>query len=149
MKEVNATKGEYSISTDKKLLDLNLVHHFLANESYWSKNIPFEIVKTAAENSLTFGIYLNKKQVGYARIITDYATIAYLGDVFILNEHRGLGLSKWLMEQIHAHPNLQGLRRWVLLTADAHALYKKFGWTEIANPDRYLEKVVKDIYLKK
>jgi GNAT superfamily N-acetyltransferase len=139
MNHINIHQGDFSISTDKSKLDLQAIHHFLSKESYWSQNIPFETVKTASENSLTFGVYHNQQQIGYARIISDYATVAYLGDVYILPEFRGQGLSKWLMEAIMTHPNLQGLRRWILLTADAHELYKKYGWTEIAKPDRWME----------
>ncbi len=140
MTPIHIEKDDYLISTDFAKLDLAKVHQFLSQESYWSQNIPFETVKKAAENSLAFGVYYQGKQVGYARIISDYTTIAYLGDVFIVPEHRGKGLSKWLMETINAHPDLQGLRRWVLLTRDAHELYKQFGWSEIANPASWMEK---------
>ncbi len=118
----------------------------MSNESYWCKNISREKVKTQIANSLNFGLYYKDKQIGYARIISDFASVAYLGDVFILEEFRGQGLSKWLMAIVMAHPGLQGLRRWVLLTRDAHELYKKFGWTEIATPDKWMEKYDGNVY---
>jgi GNAT superfamily N-acetyltransferase len=105
-------------------------------------------VVTAAENSLNFGLYFNEKQIGYARIISDFSTIAYLGDVYVLPEFRGQGLSKWLMQTIQQHPNLQGLRRWILLTGDAHGLYKQFGFTEIAAPGKWMELHNKNVYNK-
>ena len=139
-------QDDYVISTDKSKLDLSLIHSFLSTQAYWSLNIPFAIVKRSVENSLCFGVYQGDRQVGFARIITDYATIAYLGDVFILPEHRGKGLSKRLVGEIMTHPDLQGLRRWMLLTSDAHGLYRQYGWTSIANPDRYMEIAKPDIY---
>lgn len=137
---------DYSVSTDKSKLDLPLIHAFLSTQAYWSLNIPFAIVKRSIENSFCFGVYLGDRQVGFARVITDFATIAYLGDVFILPEHRGKGLSKRLVGEIMAHPDLQGLRRWMLLTSDAHGLYRQFGWKPIAGPDRYMEIANPDIY---
>lgn len=139
-------KDDFTISTDSSKLDLNVIHKFLSEQSYWCQNIPFEKVRTAAENSLNFGVYFKSQQVGYARIVSDLSTVAYLGDVFILPEFRGKGLSKWLMQSIMTHPNLQGLRRWILLTRDAHDLYKQFGWQEIASPDRWMEIHNKDVY---
>ena len=139
-------QDDYVISTDKSKLDLSLIHSFLSTQAYWSLNIPFAIVKRSVENSLCFGVYQGDRQVGFARIITDYATIAYLGDVFILEEHRGKGLSKRLIDEIMNHPDLQGLRRWMLLTSDAHGLYRQYGWTPISNPDRYMEIAKPDIY---
>lgn len=142
-------KGEYHISTDKERLDLSFIHGFLSTEAYWSLGIPFEIVERSVKNSLCFGVYHGEEQVGFARIITDYATVAYLGDVFIVQEHRGKGLSKWLMQVVQGHPDLQGLRRWVLLTRDAHELYRQSGWKNIEFPDRYMEIAVPNIYQKK
>jgi GNAT superfamily N-acetyltransferase len=137
--------GEYIISTDKYRLDLRAIHSFLM-KSYWAEGIPFEIVKKSIEHSLNFGVYQVGKQVGFARVITDYATYAYIGDVYILEDFRGQGLSKWLMQVIAEHPELQGLRRWSLLTSDAHELYRKTGFQELQSPELYKEKTNPDIY---
>lgn len=139
MNPLTIYKEEYCISTEKSKLDLRAVHQFLSTEAYWCLNIPLSTVQQAAAHSLTFGVYHHEQQIGYARVISDYTTIAYLGDVYILPEHRGRGLSKWLMETIMNHTNLQGLRRWILLTADAHGLYRQFGFTDIASPERWME----------
>ena len=141
-------KGDYLITTDKTKLNLKVIHNYLSNESYWSRNIPFEIVKASTENSLNFGLFFKEKQIGYARIVSDFATTAYLADVFVLKEFRGQGLSKWLMEIIMNHPDLQGLRRWILATKDAHGLYKQFGWKPMAAPERWMEKHNPDVYKK-
>lgn len=148
MQIITETKGDFTITTERAKMDLSVIHNYLSNEAYWCKNIPLDRVKTSVENSLNFGLFHKGKQIGYARIITDFSTIAYLGDVFILEEFRGQGLSKWLMEKIMSHPNLQGLRRWVLLTRDAHELYKKFGWTNIVNPEKWMEKTNLNVYNK-
>jgi len=137
--------GEYVISTDKHLLDLTAIHSFLVR-SYWAEGIPLETVKKSIEHSLNFGVYIAGKQIGFARVITDYATYAYIGDVYILEDFRGQGLSKWLMQAIADHPELQGLRRWTLLTRDAHELYRKTGFTEPQNRERYMEKTDPDVY---
>lgn len=141
-------KDRLSISTDKGKLDIEAIHEFLSTKAYWSLNIPKYKVQTAIENSFCFGVYQDKKQIGFARIITDFSTIAYLGDVYILEEHRGRGISKWLMETIMSHPELQGLRRWILLTGDTHELYRKFGWTAIADPTKWMEIHNKNVYSK-
>jgi len=138
-------RGEYSISTDKGRLDVAVIHGFLTM-SYWAAGVPMDVVKRSIEHSLAFGVYKEDQQVGFARVITDYATFAYLGDVFILEPFRGRGLSKWLMEVIVGHPELQGLRRWMLLTRDAHVLYRKVGFTEPSNPERYMEMHFPDVY---
>jgi GNAT superfamily N-acetyltransferase len=138
-------RGEYFISTDKRLLDLQAIHSFLT-ASYWAQGIPFETVKRSIEHSLNFGVYKGEKQVGFARVITDYATYAYIGDVYILEEYRGQGLSKWLMQMVADHPELQGLRRWSLLTRDAHGLYRQTGFAESQHPERYMEKIDLDVY---
>jgi GNAT superfamily N-acetyltransferase len=138
-------RGEYYISTDKSRLDLAVIHDFLTT-SYWAAGIPIETVKKSLEHSLNFGVYKEGEQVGFARVITDYATFAYIGDVFILEDYRGQGLSKWLMQVIADHAELQGLRRWVLLTRDAHGLYRKTGFMEPVNPERYMEKIFPDVY---
>jgi len=136
----------FLISTDKARIDLAFVHDFLSNSSYWAKNIPLEVVKASIENSVCFGIYEEDQQVGFARVITDKATIAYLGDVFVAETYRGRGLSKWLMASILAHPELQGFRRWLLATADAHTLYAQFGFTPLARSARWLELHNPDVY---
>ena len=148
MKDINRFKNDFCISTDKSKLNIEVIHDYLSNESYWCKNVPFEKVKRSIEHSLNFGLYYKDKQAGFARIVSDFTTVAYLGDVFILPGYRGLGHSKWMMETIMSHPDLQGLRRWILLTRDAHGLYKKFGWTEIENPARWMELYNKDVYTK-
>jgi len=131
---------DYQISTDKTRFDLNLIHDFLNNESYWATGRSLETIKRSIEHSLSFGIYKGERQVGFARVVTDYATFGWLADVFILEEFRGEGLSKWLMEVILAHPDLQGFRRWTLATKDAHELYRKFGFTELKRPERWMER---------
>ena len=130
----------FTISTDPARIDRALVHEFLA-ASYWAKGIPRETVDRSIEGALCFGLYEGDRQVGFARVITDRATFAYLADVFVVDSHRGRGLAAWLMETILAHPDLQGLRRWMLLTRDAHPLYRKVGYTELAHPERVMEKV--------
>lgn len=136
----------FLVSTDPARLDLDVIHGYLTN-CYWAKGIPREIVARSIEHSLCFGIYDSQgAQVGFARIVSDFATVAYLGDVFVLESHRGHGLSKWLMECIMQHPSLQGLRRWILLTHDAHGLYKQFGFTPVKSPERYMELHNPDIY---
>ncbi|MCQ0111142.1 GNAT family N-acetyltransferase [Zhouia amylolytica] len=146
MNPIEVTKGEFLISTDRNKLNLELIHTFLATEAGWCNDIPFKTVKYSIANSLNFGIYKNDEQVGFARIISDYATIAYLGDVFVLDVYRGFGLSSWLMEVITNHPNLQGLRRWILLTDTAPWLYKKFGFTAVRHPEYYMEKHDPGVY---
>jgi GNAT superfamily N-acetyltransferase len=138
----------FEISTDPAKLDIGVVHSFLTN-CYWAKGIPLATVQRSIEHSLCFGIYKDSKQVGFARVITDHATYAYLADVFIVEEHRGKGLSRWLMECIVGHPELQGLRRWALVTQDAHDLYKKFGFEEIRSPQRWMERHDPDVYSRK
>jgi GNAT superfamily N-acetyltransferase len=140
-------RGAYTISTDNNRLDLSLIHNFLT-QSYWAEGIPFETVKRSIEHSLSFGLYQDELQVGFARLVTDYATFAYLADVFILEPFRGQGLSKWLLEVVMAHPELQGFRRWILGTKDAHGLYRQYGFTELKWPERFMEKLVPDIYTR-
>jgi GNAT superfamily N-acetyltransferase len=142
---VNANHGEYQMSTDRQRIDIAAVHAFLT-QSYWSPGIPRGVVERAIENSLCFGVYLGAQQVGFARVITDKATFAYLADVFIIESHRGKGLSKWLMEFVTAHEELQGLRRFLLATKDAHALYAKFGFEALGNPSRIMENLKPDVY---
>jgi GNAT superfamily N-acetyltransferase len=139
-------RNDFFLSTDRELLDLNVIHKFLTN-CYWAKGIPRDVVARSIEHSLCFGIYHGSEgQVGFARVISDFATIAYLGDVFVLESHRGHGLSKWMMECIMEHPALQGLRRWILLTRDAHALYSQFGFTPLKSAEPYMELHRPEVY---
>lgn len=131
-------KEGFLISTDKSKLDLTVIHHYLANESYWAQHVPFDIVQRSIENSFCFGIYKEHQLVGFARLMTDCATFAYMADVFILSEYRGKGLSKWLMDFMLSNPELQGLRRWMLTTKDAHGLYEQFGFIVHDNPERVM-----------
>jgi len=138
--------GEFTITTDKSKLDVVAIHDFLSKFSGWSDNIPLERVKTSIDNSLNFGLFHNDKQIGFARIISDFSTIAYLGDIYILNAYRGQGLSKKLMEVVMGHPNLQGLRRWILLTETAEWLYQKYGFTKLPRPELYMELFDPNVY---
>ena len=140
-------QGGYTISTDRARIDLKTVHSFLT-ESYWAAGVPFEIVRRSIENSLAFGLYKDDRQVGFARVITDYATFAYLADVFILEEFRSQGLGHWLVRTITSHAELQGLRRWMLATRDAHGIYKTVGFTGLKAPERWMEKHLPDVYAK-
>jgi GNAT superfamily N-acetyltransferase len=133
MKTANELEMDgYCISTDPHKLDTRLIHQYLSQDSYWAQNIPLAVVEKSIANSFCFGVYLNDAQVGFARLVTDKATFAYLADVFILPAYRGRGLSKWLIATILAHPEVQGLRRWLLGTKDAHGLYKQFGWLPLS-----------------
>jgi GNAT superfamily N-acetyltransferase len=145
-------EGEYLVSTSPDRVDLGVVHGFLEG-SYWARGIPLEIVRRSIEHSLNFSLWHEPpggapRQVGFARVITDYATFAYIGDVFVLEAHRGRGLSKWLMRVIREHPDLQGFRLWVLLTRDAHGLYRQTGFGPLASPERYMERRTPDAYRK-
>ena len=134
------TRGEFTISTDPRRIDLDLVHRFLTM-SYWAEGITRELVERSIRHSLCFGLYRGAGQIGVARVISDQ--LAGRADVGVL---RGQGLGRWLMEVVHTHPDLQGFRRWVLLTRDAQALYRPFGYTPLARPDRYMEKWTPDVY---
>lgn len=136
----------FVFSDDKNLVDVKAVHQYLSEESYWAKNIPFETVKRSIENSLCFGIYKDGEQAGFSRWVTDKATFAYLCDVYVKTEFRGLGLSKKLMSLMMFHPDLQGLRRYHLVTLDAHGLYEQFGFKAIAHVERQMAIVVPNIY---
>ena len=133
-------RGEYLITTERSRLDVPFIHNFLSNESYWAVGRNIEVVKRTIDNSLCFGIYREAEQVGFARVVTDFATFAWLADVFVVPEHRRRGLAKWLMEVILAHPELQGFRRWVLATKDAHSLYAQFGFIPLHRPERWMER---------
>jgi GNAT superfamily N-acetyltransferase len=132
-------RGDYEISMDPARLDRGLVHDFLSKDAYWARGIPRPVVDRCIENSLCFGLYRGTEQVGFARVVTDRAAIAYLGDVFIVPAHRGRGLGKWLVATVMAHPDLQGLRRFMLGTEDAHSLYERFGFRPLAHPERMME----------
>ena len=133
-------RGEYLISTDQSRLDVPFIHKFLSTETYWAGGRRIEVVQKSIDNSLCFGIYTKDQQVGFARVVTDYATFAWIADVFLVPMHRGRGLAKWLMEVILAHDNLQGFRRWVLATKDAHGLYEQFGFIPLHRPERWMER---------
>lgn len=133
-------RDDYAISDDPARLDIDLIHGFLTNESYWAPGRSVETVRRAIDNSLPFGLYRGEEQIGFARVVTDYATFAWIADVFLLEEFRGRGLAKWLMNVILSHPQLQGFRRWVLATKDAHELYRPFGFRELHRPERWMER---------
>jgi GNAT superfamily N-acetyltransferase len=128
----------YTISTDRARLDVDVIHRFLSTEAYWSPGVAREVVERSIEGSMPFGIYRGDEQVGFARVVTDKATFAWLADVFVLSEHRGRGLSKLLVKTILEHPDLRGLRRWMLGTADAHELYRRFGFSELRGVGRFM-----------
>lgn len=134
------------VTTDRARLDVALIHRYLSEESYWAKGIPRERLERAIANSLCFGVFEDGAQVGFARVITDRATFAYLADVFVLPSHRGRGISKTIMEAVRAHPDLQGLRRWHLSTLDAHGLYEQYGFRALSMPERHMEILAKNPY---
>ena len=136
---VRLDKDGYRISTDPSELDLGVVHDYL-KESYWAAGVPEDVVRRSIEGSLCFGVHGDGEQVGFARVITDRATFAYLADVFVLEEHRGRGIGRWLVEVVLSHPELQGLRRWVLATRDAHELYKRYGFARLGRPEIFMER---------
>jgi GNAT superfamily N-acetyltransferase len=135
----------YEISNDRSRLDIDLIHGFLSS-SYWAQGISRGVVEKSIQNSLCFGVYFGEQQVGFARVVSDFATIAYLADVFIVPEHRGRGLAKWLTQTIVDHPELQGLRRFLLATQDAHGLYAHFGFRPLSNPERFMSIHHPDVY---
>ena len=133
-------RGGFVISTDRLRLQIDFIHDFLSNSSYWAKERTLDVVQRSIENSLNFGVFKGDEQVGFARVVTDYATFAWLADVFIVDTYRGHGLGIWLIEVITSHQRLQGFRRWVLATRDAHELYRRFGFTEITELRRWMER---------
>jgi GNAT superfamily N-acetyltransferase len=135
---LEATRDGYLVTSDTRRLNLDLVHDFLRS-SYWSPGVPRDVLERAIGNSLCFGLYHDKAQVGFARVVTDKATFAYLADVFVIDGHRGRGLATWLVQVVQSHPDLQGLRRFLLATRDAHALYRGCGFAEVADPGRLME----------
>lgn len=134
------------ISTDRARMDVAMIHRFLSEESYWARGIPLELVQRSIENSLCFGAFDGDAQAGFARMITDYATFGYLADVFVLPSHRGRGVGKELMRAIREHPDLQALRRWHLVTRDAHALYAQFGFARLESPERHMAIAIPNAY---
>ena len=150
---VEWTRAEYRLTTDPARVDVAAVHAYLAR-SYWAAGIPLELVRRSIEHSLNFSLWHEPpaggaRQVGFARVITDYATFGYLGDVYVLEEHRGRGLSKWMMRVVVEHPELQGFRRWALLTRDAHGLYAQVGFTPLSDPSRWMELWTPGVYAAK
>ena len=135
----------FTVSTEKERLDRGVIHEFLRG-SYWAKGIPREVVDRSIENSLCFGLYDGDALIGFTRVISENATFGYLADVFVLESHRGRGLATWFMKVVMAHPDLRGIRRWMLVTADAHGLYRKVGFTEPSKPERIMEKLLPDAY---
>ena len=133
-------RGAYTISTDQARLNFDLIHDFLTNSTYWAVGRTFETVKRSIENSVAFGIYEGERQVGFGRVVTDYATFAWVADVFVLEAARGRGLGTWLIEVMLSHPMLQGFRRWSLATKDAHEIYRRFGFSELKRPERWMER---------
>lgn len=156
METIYEEHEEYYITSDASQLDVNIIHHYLSEESYWAQGIPKHVVQTSIDNSLCFGLFYKDeqtseiKQVGFARLITDKATFAFLADVFVLKGHRGKGLSKWLMRTIQSHPELQNLRRWLLTTKDAHGLYEQLGWKKLTDDyaGRFMIQHDPDVYKK-
>ncbi len=134
------------ISTDRARMDVALIHDYLAHQSYWAKNIPRDVVARSIAHSLCFGAFDGDAQVGFARVITDYATFGYLADVFVLPPYRGHGIAKRIMAAVMSHPDLQGLRRWHLVTRDAHGLYAQYGFAPLDAPERHMTVTKKDIY---
>lgn len=138
----------YRVSSDRAQLDVSLIHDYLSRESYWARHVPRAIVERAIANSICFGLYQAQRQIGFARVVTDSATFGYLADVFIVASHRGRGLGRALMQTVMSHPDLQGLRRFMLATRDAHGLYRQFGFTAPKHPQVLMEKHDPDVYLE-
>jgi GNAT superfamily N-acetyltransferase len=136
---------KYEISTDRDKLNVTLIHHFLSS-SYWAQDIPRAVVEKSIEHSLCFGAYCEGSQIGFARVVTDFAAIAYLADVFVVPEHRGRGVAKMLVRAVLEHPELQGLRRFILATKDAHGLYAQFGFQPLSNPENFMTVHKPDVY---
>lgn len=137
---------DFCLTTDKSRLDIAGIHRFLTEESYWAAGRTLEQTRTAIENSICFAIFAGDEMAAFGRVVSDKATIAYVGDVFVKEPFRGRGLSKMLMQAMISHPELQGLRRWILATRDAHGLYEKFGFSELRFPERWMERPAPDAY---
>jgi len=148
MQIIEISFDEFTITTDPSKMDIIAIHDFLSKYSGWSDHIPVDKVKISIGHSLNFGLFHHDKQIGFARIISDFSTIAYLGDIYVLDNYRGQGLSKKLMDVVMSHPNLQGLRRWILLTSTADWLYEKYGFTKLPKPEIYMELFNPNVYRK-
>ncbi|AWV98114.1 GNAT family N-acetyltransferase [Arcticibacterium luteifluviistationis] len=148
MEKFEKIKDNLLLSSDQCLLDIDLIHSFLS-QSYWSKGIPKETVKKGIENSLSLGLYKNKEQIGFCRLITDYASFAYLADVFIIETERSHGYAEWMINSLKEIPTLKNLRRWMLATKDAHNLYSKTGWEKLENPNLFMQKIDNEVYKNK
>lgn len=142
---MNWHKDDFTITTDKSKMDIDIIHGYLSR-SYWAQDVPRATVQKSIEGSLSFAVLHGSRQVGFARVITDKATFGYLSDVFILEEYRGKGLSKWLMEIILGHPELQNFRRFLLSTRDAHGLYRQFGFTDLVSPENWMQVYNPEVY---
>lgn len=138
----------FRISTDHAAIDVDAVHAYLSQRSYWSRGIPRDVVAASIAGSLPFGLFAGDRQIGFARVITDYATFAYLADVYVDEAHQGAGLGKWLIATLMTHPALQGLRRWLLITRDAHGLYARHGFVPLGAPDLHMERHDPDVYAR-
>lgn len=138
-------RGTFTITTDPARIDRAAAHAFLTG-SYWARGVPREVVDRSIENSIAFALFDGERQIGFARAVTDRATFAYLADVYVLEEYRGRGLARWLVETVLAHPDLQGLRRWMLATRDAHGLYARLGFTPLDAPERFMEIFDPEVY---
>lgn len=136
----------YEVTTNKSRLDIDLIHQFLSRDSYWAKNIPRDLMERSIANSLCFAVFDDNRQIAFARVISDYAVFAYVADVFVVPEHRGRGVSKLMMNAIRDHPQLRSLRRWHLVTSDAHGLYRQYGFDALKHPERHMEISVKNPY---
>ena len=145
---MNDSRGSLRLSTDAAQMDVDAIHAYLGGESYWARGIPRETVARAIRHSLCFGVFDGAAQVAFARVVTDRATFGYLADVYVLPAYRGRGIGTWLMQAVDGHPELQGLRRWGLVTKDAHALYARFGWSPVAQPERHMERTDPDLYTR-
>ncbi|NBO65546.1 MAG: N-acetyltransferase [Acidobacteria bacterium] len=141
-------KGRYLVTTDRSRLNIDAIHAFLSREAYWSEGLPLVTLKRSIENSLCFGLFEEDQQIGFARVISDLATVAYLGDVYIADSHREQGLSRLLLDAVFSHPDLQNLRRWILLTSSADWLYRKYGFEKLPRPEIYMERFDPDVYTR-
>jgi len=146
METYEIQSGDILITTDRNRLDIDAIHDFLSTKAYWSLGIPREVLERSIANSLNFGLFVEGAQVGFARVISDYSTVAYLGDVYVLENHRRQGLAQMMMEAVMAHPALQNLRRWILLTSTAGWLYEKYGFAKLPHPEIYMERFDPQIY---